>query len=359
MPPAKRPSEPRVEGDVEVPGVAGSDRAAREIARLRAEVEAQRRFIQRQAASLQHSRKLFERAATAARIGVWECSLPDEHLTWTSQVYDIFDMPRGATLDRARTLGLYTEESRLALQALRARAIEERGGFTLDAEIVTAHGRQRWIRVTATVESENGVAMRIFGMKQDITAEKLLADRTRYLAEFDILTGLPNRGSFQAELEAAGEDDGARPLAALMLVDLDGFKQINDRFGHATGDACLKLAATRLLGVCGVGDRVCRIGGDEFAIFVAVRQEEGYVERLAEAIVAGLRRPMDIGGPGFAIGASVGIARPDGGGPSDLFQQADTALYAAKAAGRNTFRAFSRHAAATHPPGHARAGCAI
>ena len=136
---------------------------------MRRKIAAMEALIRRQAASLAHSRKIFERASAAARIGVWECNLDDESLVWTDVVYDIFDLPRGAPLDRAKTLECYPPESRKILEALRSKAIAERAGFNLDTEIVTMAGRRRWIRITATVECENDRPIRIFGMKQDIT----------------------------------------------------------------------------------------------------------------------------------------------------------------------------------------------
>ena len=311
-----------------------SRRDAALIERLRAESEAQASLIREQAKALAHSRKIFERASAAARIGVWECNLEDESLRWTDMVYDIFDLPRGSALDRKRTLQCYSEESVKTLHMLRSRAIEERSGFSLDAEITTMKGRRRWIRITATVECENGVPVRIFGMKQDITEEKILWDRTRYLAEFDSMTGLANRSQFQSRLSELGHADA---IGALLLVDLDGFKKINDTFGHAVGDECLRQAALRLGRVCREADLVARIGGDEFAILLRSHFTLGAASDLARQIVEAMRRPVD---SGQSLGASVGIGRPDGGSPSDLFTRADLALYAAKAAGRNTFRIF-------------------
>ncbi|MGQ3031294.1 MAG: diguanylate cyclase domain-containing protein [Ferrovibrionaceae bacterium] len=299
--------------------------AAAEIARLQAE--------------LLHSRKIFDRASEAARIGVWECTLPDEALSWTDVVFDLFDLPRGCTLDRGQILACYTEASREALTRLRGQAIAERSGFTLDAEIVTFRGRRRWIRVTATVESENGRAARIFGMKQDITEERLLWERTRYLAEFDVMTGLANRSQFQTRLATA---DSGHDIGALLLVDLDGFKQINDSYGHAVGDDGLREAARRLAETCRGVELVARIGGDEFAVLLGTHATPAACDALAAAIIAGLSRPLDIDGRRLTMGASVGIAQADGCSASDLFVRADAALYAAKAAGRNTARAFGR-----------------
>jgi len=134
-------------------------------------------------------------------------------------VYDLFDLPHEASLDRAEILKCYSRESLSELIRLRGRAIEERTGFTLDAEIVTPKGHTRWIRITATVECEDDVPVRIFGMKLDITAEKMMYDQIRYLAEFDILTGLPNRAQFQTALQRLPlRSVGGKPLPCFSLT---------------------------------------------------------------------------------------------------------------------------------------------
>ncbi|KZD09419.1 diguanylate cyclase domain-containing protein [Oceanibaculum pacificum] len=303
---------------------------------LKAELAAQRALIREQEASLAHSRKIFDRSSAAARIGVWECNLDGERLTWTDMVYDIFDLPRGSALDRGETVALYTPESAAELERRRTKAIEDGTGFSLDAEIVTRKGNRRWIRITATVERENGVAVRIFGMKQDITEEKILSDRTRYLAEYDVLTGLANRSSFQPALTGMIGGEGA-----LLLVDLDGFKSINDTYGHAAGDYCLQQAALRLKGIGEVAEMVARIGGDEFAILVGPGSGHAALAALAQQIIERIGRPIDYAGDLLEIGASIGIAPFDGALESELLMKADSALYAAKAAGRNTFRLFN------------------
>ncbi|WP_246154602.1 GGDEF domain-containing protein [Methylobacterium oryzihabitans] len=301
-------------------------------------VTALRAALDEQGRALAHSRKIFDRASAAARIGVWECSLPDESLTWTDQVYAMFDLPRDAPLDRNRIVGCYTPLSRAALTAMRNQAIAERGGFSLDAEIVTPLGRRRWIRINAVVEAEDEAPVRIFGMKQDITEEKLLADRTRYLAEFDTLTGLSNRATFQARCADFDQSPpGRRPFAALLLVDLDGFKPVNDTLGHAAGDACLVEIATRLRTVCRDGDAVARIGGDEFAILLRTAPP-GHAEETAGRLVAALQRPIAWGGRVFAVGASIGVAHAGRRSSAELFSAADAALYAAKGEGRGRFR---------------------
>lgn len=324
------------------PGPSANVDPASRIAALEAQIEVQAAIIRRQADETTPMARTFERAATIARIGVWECDLPSETLRWTQGVYDMFDLPRDTRPDRQTTLRLYSSESARQLDALRSQAIADRSSFMLDAEILTASGRQRWIRVTASVECERGEPVRLFGIKQDITDEKILSDRTRYLAEFDTMTGLANRRQFQSRL-VLWADDGGRP-GTLLIIDLDGFKQINDTFGHAAGDECLKTAADRIAAACGPAELVARIGGDEFAVLLGPDVDEEAGERLAAQIVAALAVPMDHCGRRYQIGGSVGIARmgdrSDDPTPMDLFQRADLALYAAKTGGRGTFRRF-------------------
>ena len=311
------------------------------IAELNAQLAEQAALISAQAASLAHSQKIFDRSSAAARIGVWQCNLADQSLHWTDVVYDIFDLPRGSAIDRRHTLQCYTADSVAELHARRSKAIAERTGFSLDAEIVTVKGNRRWIRITATVECENDVAVRIFGMKQDITEEKILGDQTRYLAEFDVMTGLANRSQFQSRLSGltAQQTDCPAP-SALLLVDLDGFKQVNDGFGHAVGDECLKQVARRLDEACAGMELVARIGGDEFAVLTSANLDLASISELAREIIQKLGQPVDHQGNSLKLGASVGIALIEGATLPELLVSADTALYAAKAAGRNTFRIF-------------------
>jgi diguanylate cyclase (GGDEF)-like protein len=302
----------------------------------RALAEKQQR-LDHQAVALAHSRKIFDRSSQAARIGVWECSLPDNSLVWTKMVYDLFDMPYDADLDRAEILKCYSRESLLELTRLRSRAIEERSGFTLDAEIVTPKGHTRWIRITATVESEGDIPVRIFGMKLDITAEKMMFEQIRYLAEFDVLTGLPNRAQFQAALQHLPLRTVGETTAALLLVDLDGFKGINDTFGHRAGDECLKETAERLKAACKGADLVARIGGDEFAVLVSGYNSIERVATLAGTIVQCLGHSVERDGTRMHVGASVGVAFFDPSLRSDVFVCADSALYKAKTDGKNRF----------------------
>ena len=285
-------------------------------------------------------KRMYDRCSAMARIGVWECDIATEALSWTDGVYDLFDLPRGAPVTRAMTKALYDGESCREMERLRNRAIAERGGFSLDIRITTAKGAPRWIRLTALVECEGGVPARIFGLKQDVTAEKDMVDRLQRLADRDPLTGLANRGLFETRLaRAETRPPGEPPLAAVVLIDVDRFKLVNDTFGHGVGDECLKHVAETLRQVVLTDDLAVRLGGDEFAVLL---YGPPTVERRIERLIAQNRRRLVGDGRALDVSVSAGIAmagsRSGSGWAAALVRQADVALYAAKAAGRDTFR---------------------
>ena len=165
--------------------------------------------------------------------------------------------------------------------------------------------------------------------------------RIRFLAQHDVLTGLPNRTSFQAEIErrlAGAKPDGRM---ALLYLDLDGFKAVNDTLGHATGDALLKQVAARIKTQLGEGCVAARLGGDEFAIASCADSVKA-CERLAGALVEVLSRPFTILGHQVQIGTCVGIAiaPDDATDPDLLLKAADVALYRAKSEGRGAYRFY-------------------
>ena len=285
---------------------------------------------------------MFARAAAQAGIGCWTCDLPDDRLSWTLGVYDLFGLSPADRLDRRDVVALYDEESRHMMERLRADAIAHGRPFTMEAQIVRPNGVRRWMRLSADVARENGRTTRLFGLKQDITDEKRRWESLRRLAEHDALTGLANRAVYQnVFLNAPRARPGVAPLGALVLFDLDGFKQINDRFGHDAGDACLKAAARRLAAAFPNASLVARIGGDEFAVLADTQLSPLALERRVARLLGDLARPIMWRGHRLAVGASAGMATADDPYRYDaeaLFAIADQALYAAKAAGRGMVR---------------------
>jgi two-component system sensor kinase FixL len=139
------------------------------------------RIVHEQAETIAHYKKMFDRASALAKIGVWECDLATEELTWTDGVYDLFELPRGSPVERGKAVLFYYEDSLREMERLRADAIRTGGSFNLDIRVRTAKGNDRWIRLTADVEVEDGKSVRIFGSKQDITQEKLDQEKVQSL----------------------------------------------------------------------------------------------------------------------------------------------------------------------------------
>ena len=168
--------------------------------------------------------------------------------------------------------------------------------------------------------------------------------RVSYLARFDPLTGLINRFMFSDRLQnaiARARRDGG--LVSLMFLDLDEFKAVNDRFGHATGDALLKQVAERLDAAVRESDTVARIGGDEFTVVLEGNQRVEDAGHVATKILRALEVPYDVAGNQLHITASIGIALYpiDGEDADGLLRDADIAMYSAKSAGRNTYQYFT------------------
>jgi diguanylate cyclase (GGDEF)-like protein len=177
---------------------------------------------------------------------------------------------------------------------------------------------------------------------EDITERRRTEARISFLAHHDSLTSLPNRVLFRDRLEQAlHELHGPNERLALLCLDLDNFKAVNDTLGHATGDALLEYVGQRLRACMRTTDVVARLGGDEFAIlqFTAGQQQ---AEALAERIIDAVSAPYEIAGQRVQVGVSIGLAAASASGPvaEVLLKNADMALYRAKADGRGTFRVY-------------------
>lgn len=294
--------------------------------------------------ALRLDKRLNDQASRLARIGSWECDLATEQLSWTDFTYELFGIPVGSPLKRAATVGLYVDESRRDMEAMRAEAIRSQQCFIMDAEIRTNRGEGRWIRIAADVAVEQGRAVRLFGAKQDITREREAWARLRELAERDPLTGLANRGMFDTRYRAViGDELRHASVSVLALIDLDRFKAINDRLGHAAGDECLRQTAQRLQRLFGDAILVARIGGDEFAVLLRAPLGPARIAEMLQRASRALSRPIIWNDVRLDVSASIGatvLGQPHLRKLSGLFGEADAALYEAKRAGRNTVRVF-------------------
>jgi diguanylate cyclase (GGDEF)-like protein len=214
----------------------------------------------------------------------------------------------------------------------------------LDMEVRTGRGT-RWISMAGDPIIDTAGRFEGFrGVGSDITDIRHTQERLTHLANVDVLSGLPNRGRVRQLLgEALRSAMASSVPCSIMFLDLDGFKPVNDTFGHPKGDAVLQAVAKRLCEQVGPDGHVGRMGGDEFAVVIPDAQSRKKVEQLADRIIASIAEPYLIDGTEIRIGVSVGCAFGpiDGATVDDLILKADLALYQAKDAGRGVARYFS------------------
>ncbi|MCE9658069.1 MAG: diguanylate cyclase [Burkholderiales bacterium] len=202
-------------------------------------------------------------------------------------------------------------------------------------------GRWLWLHSRGRVVERDaaGRALRLVGTDADVTRQKAAEQLLRQRAEFDALTGLPNRGLFNDRLEGAIERARrSRKTMALLFLDIDHFKGVNDSRGHGAGDTLLRIVAERMLATVRGVDTVARLAGDEFTVILEGLIEPADAEVVAMKLVEALRPPMQIGGALVSVSTSVGLAVLEASDDAPrLLQRADEALYEAKRAGRDRY----------------------
>jgi diguanylate cyclase (GGDEF)-like protein/PAS domain S-box-containing protein len=249
--------------------------------------------------------------------------------------------------DPAAALGLrwvdrLRPENRAAAKRALARA---RKGETAQLAISETgeDGETHWWDVVATpVRDDAGTVSRLVVVSRDITHQKQSEERVRWIANHDSLTALPNRLLFQERLDQMACPDEGVSHFALLLLDIDDFKRVNDTLGHDAGDALLCAFAERLKEAARKDDLVARLGGDEFAVILNGVDSEEEVTSAVEGVMAALRRPWHHGGMILDCDASIGASLfpKDGASRAELMKHADIALYVAKASGRGNLKLF-------------------
>lgn len=203
---------------------------------------------------------------------------------------------------------------------------------------VAPDGRERFVSVsTSVLTDEAGAPRGLLAVSRDVTARRRMSARLRHQATHDALTELPNRTLFRDRIERA---IAAGAPFAVMFIDLDRFKVVNDSLGHEAGDRLLREVAARLRATLAAADAVvARLGGDEFGVVTATTDAPA----LAQTLLDALARPLDLGARTVAPGASIGVVADgqDYDAPSELLRDADTAMYAAKRAGRGQLAVFA------------------
>lgn len=224
--------------------------------------------------------------------------------------------------------------------------LETRQAFRdLALKLVNRHGELRYLAVSGEpIIDADGVFHGYRGVGQDITERMQAQERLAFLANFDELTGLPNRLMFREHLERTMlETRRQEGTLAVLFLDLDEFKTINDTLGHATGDKVLKVVAERIQSSVRGGDTVSRLSGDEFALVLARLARADDAALVARNIITAISESFTVEGQELVVSASIGITLypMDHSDADGLLKNADIAMYRAKEAGKNTFRFFS------------------
>ncbi|CTP86349.1 sensor domain-containing protein [Xanthomonas graminis] len=288
--------------------------------------------------------ELLNRVSALGKIGGCEIEVDTRRMQWTEECYRIHGL-RKETLELDQALALYTLDSRDAFEAALARIAQ--GGLPeqLDLCFHRPSGHRVWVQVLIELDDRDGLPPRFVVLFRDISREREASERIELLAHYDLLTGLPNRQLLREQAETAMHDAVERgSTLAMLFVDLDGFKSINDSFGHATGDALLKLAATRMHQQLRTSDLFGRFSGDEFLVVLRDLAEPSDAGHVARKLIAALAEPLHNGENVIKIGASIGIALMEDGRQDfdSLLRAADAAMYAAKESGRNTCHYYSQ-----------------
>jgi diguanylate cyclase (GGDEF)-like protein/PAS domain S-box-containing protein len=282
------------------------------------------------------------------QVGTWEWNVSTGEIICNSQWAHIV----GYTLDELAPLSIETWDRLCHPDDLKLSGALLEKCFSRDApyyecEVRMRHKDGHWVwvldRGKVATWTPDGKPLMMYGTHQDIAALKEREERSRFAADHDPMTGLPNRRLYEDRLgQELLQAHRAHTSLALMYVDLDDFKSINDTHGHAAGDLVLTTLSARMVACVRATDSVARIGGDEFVVLLPAILDGAHALGLAEKLLEAVRQPIDLAGTPLKVSVSIGVAIfPDHGStPEKLAQHADAAMYLAKNSGRNTVRFY-------------------
>ena len=296
---------------------------------------------------LQVSEERYSLAAHGANDGLWDWDFREDRIYFSPRWKSILGFSEEAIgsdpmewIDR-----IHPDDKNRVIGELHAHKNAETSHFESEYRIKNAEGRDRWMVCRGlAVRDEDGVAYRMIGSQTDTTERKEAEEKLVFDALHDALTGLPNRILFLDRLNHCIDLSSRREdfRFAVLYLDLDRFKVVNDSLGHLLGDQLLMEIGTRIDRVVRKGDTLSRLGGDEFAILCEETEDITVVTHLAERIHNELSRPIKLGGQSVTIGCSIGITESSFGyqSPEDMLRDADTAMYRAKASAGSPYEIF-------------------
>ncbi len=256
-----------------------------------------------------------------------------------ARMAEMFRCPLGTLIGSDYVAHIHPAERAIGQQRLRELLAQETAAIKLERRYWRADESEFWGQLGGhLIRDADGRPMGLVGVIADTSARKEAEEKIAYLAHHDYLTGLPNRALFVEQMgQALALAKRYQRRLGLLFLDLDGFKAINDRYGHRTGDLLLQQVAERLRANLRASDAVCRQGGDEFVALVPECPQAANLEHLAQTLGTVIARPYEVLGVSLTLSASIGMALyPEHGEDVDaLLHSADTAMYQAKKAGRH------------------------
>lgn len=282
-------------------------------------------------------------AQEIGNIGSWDWNIVKGTLAWTDQIFRVFGQsPQSFEATYEAFLETIHPDDRVVVENAVNDALETGERYEIEHRIVLSSSEEKIVCERGAVEFDGtNTPIRMQGTVQDVTALRMAERQIERMAFYDILTDLPNRNLFFDRLkQTLSQARRNEKMFAVLFLDLDGFKQVNDSLGHKAGDLLLKGVADRLQECVRTVDTVARLGGDEFTIILAEIASRNDAGGVSEKIIDALSEPFFLDGHECTIGCSIGIASFPGTADNEdgLVKAADAAMYVSKNGGKNTYR---------------------
>ena len=293
---------------------------------------------------LEISEQRYRLAMDASNDAIWEVDLATDELSFSAQWLNRFGLPTNENFPRKLWLSRIHPDDRFRVEADFCRHLEKKATqYDLEYRARSENGDYVWLHARGKVLcGDTGQPARVIGALTDISDRKQRDEQIYRMAYYDQLTSLPNRRRLEQLLN---EKDLLRTSeGALLFIDLDNFKLINDSAGHACGDELISCAAEQLRNAVGQSHILARVGGDEFIVILAGISQRAFIDTYAQRLINLFQTPFICRGQHFYLSASIGIALfpQDGNTLEDLLRKADNALHRAKDDGRSHYRFFEQ-----------------